>query len=94
MTEKTMTGVGARLQASRLLAKLSARELDRLAGKAEGHASLIEARKDSNVMAGTLQAYSEVLGCSLDWLIAGKGEPPTQEQVQVAVAVARSLHAA
>jgi hypothetical protein len=82
--------IASRLRYARELAdELSARELDRLAGKAQGHASLIEARPDADARAGTLRVFAEILGLSLDWLIVGKGKAPTRETVCAAVKKAR-----
>lgn len=69
---------------------LAARELDRLAQKTPGHAGLIEGRPKSDVMAGTVLAYADVLGVSLDWLVAGRGSEPEPEIVHAAVDQARA----
>lgn len=70
--------------------RLSARELDRLAGKREGHASIIEANPLADPQGSTLSAYARVLGCTLDWLIDGKGEAPSSADVHAAVERSRS----
>lgn len=83
-------GIGDRLREARELAGLPARELDRLADKTLGHAGLIESRRRSDAQAGTLKAYADVLGLSLDWLIAGRGKLPSQARVKAAVEAARA----
>jgi|SRR5580704_12250039 hypothetical protein len=85
-----LTTIAARLKFARTLAHLPAREMDRLAGKTPGHAGLIEARPGSDAMAGTLAAYADVLGLSLDWLVRGQGDAPTADSVREAVATARA----
>ncbi|WP_437623356.1 helix-turn-helix domain-containing protein [Sorangium sp. So ce1151] len=85
--------IGERLRFARQLGNISARGLDRLAGKTEGHASLIEAKPQAEVTATTAAAYAEVLGLSLDWLILAKGTAPTEEQVTKALGMARRRRA-
>lgn len=82
--------IAGRLRKARKIGKLHARELDRLAGKTLGHCGLIEARPRSDVYAKTCEAYAEVLGLSLDWLIAGKGADPEPAGVLAAVSAARA----
>jgi transcriptional regulator with XRE-family HTH domain len=89
-----VVGIGKRLRKARKLAQISARELDRLAGRTPGHAGLIEHRPGADVMAGTVLAYADVLGLSLDWLIAGRGAEPIAARVQAAVVEARAQRAA
>jgi len=67
--------------------------LDRLAGRPEGHATVIESRGDSPVKSDTASAYASVLGVSLDWLIDGSGDPPTALDVTRAVEHARANQA-
>lgn len=83
----------ARLRKARGLVDLSARELDRLAGLAEGHTSLIENGTRAAVEAKTAQALARVLGISLDWLIAGLGKMPSERTVRSAVDAARVAYA-
>ncbi len=81
--------IGGRLRKLREMAGLSARELDRLAERTEGHCNLIEVRPKANVGAATLADYARVLGVSLDWLVLGVGDPPRVEDVRAAVERAR-----
>lgn len=78
-----------RLQAARIRAGLSARRLDDLAGLTPGYTSLIEAGKRANIGARTADAIARVVGVSLDWLIRGDGNEPTDQQVRRAVEAAQ-----
>ena len=82
--------VGERLHWARSIAGISARELDRLAGKAQGHCAIIEARGQSSARGDTLRAYCAALGLPLGWLAFGEGDDPTDEQIHAAVAAARA----
>lgn len=86
-TAKTL---GERLRLARLLADISARDLDRLAGRPEGHSTVIEARDDAPVRTDTAEHYADALGVTLDWLVRGIGPEPTRAQVVAAVEKARS----
>jgi transcriptional regulator with XRE-family HTH domain len=79
----------ARLRETRIRAGLGARELDRLAGRPEGQASLVETR-GTNVRVETATAYADALGVTLDWLVDGRGPEPTADQIRSAVAAARA----
>jgi transcriptional regulator with XRE-family HTH domain len=82
--------VGGRIKQARCLAKIAARELDRLAGITEGHTSLIESGHVADATSQTLVKIARVLGVSLDWLVSGFGDGPTTDTVIAAVAVARN----
>lgn len=84
------TGIGGRLRLARTTAGITARELDRLAGRAEGHAALIESDTTERPRASdVLLSYADVLGLSLDWLAAGRGRAPREADVLAAVERAR-----
>lgn len=83
-----------RLRATRLRAGLSTRELSRLAGLAESHTALIEAGTIKDIGTSTASALAGVLGCSLDWLVRGQGEPPSDAELAAAIAAARARLAA
>lgn len=72
------------------LAGISARELDRLAHKTEGHVRSIEVRPEAETQTGTVDAYARVLGLSLDWLVRGVGRSPTKASVLSALEAART----
>lgn len=78
-----------RLQATRLRAGLSARRLDELAGLTPGYTSLIESGKRANIGARTADLIARVIGVSLDWLIRGEGDEPTDIEVARAVECAQ-----
>lgn len=77
--------LGERLRIARSLAGISARELDRLAGRSVGHAALIERGDRPRVEAETAAAYARVLDVDLNWLITGSGEKPLADSVVRAV---------
>jgi transcriptional regulator with XRE-family HTH domain len=80
---------GERLRHVRELSGLSARELDRLAGQPEGHATMIERRSAERVWTDTAASYAQVVGVTLDWLVRGVGDRPTKKSVRAAVERAR-----
>lgn len=51
---------------------------------------MIETRRRGNPTADTSRALVSALGCTVGWLVAGEGEPPTDEEIRAAVAAARS----
>lgn len=81
------------MRMARSYAGLSARGLSALAGLAPSHVNLIETRVE-NVGAQTVASLARVLGVTTDWLITGKGEPPTEESVRAAVKRAKRSRAA
>jgi transcriptional regulator with XRE-family HTH domain len=79
------TTLGTRLRWAREAAGLKARELDRMAGRPEGHASLIERGARPRIELDTAGAYADALGVSVDWLRNGTGPEPTTEMIRAAV---------
>jgi transcriptional regulator with XRE-family HTH domain len=73
-----------RLKQLRGLAGLSARALDRLLDSSEGYTSLLESG-ERHLGAEFANKYAQALGCSLDWLIGGRGRAPTRSEVLSAV---------
>jgi len=67
----------------------AAREVDRLAGRAEGQIALIISRQQRALRDDVAKAYAAVLGCTVGWLVGGEGEAPTTADVLAAVARAR-----
>ena len=94
MSSTQPSPVAERIRQTRLLAGISARELARLAGLQPSHASLIESGTVANVRVDTLAALARALGCSLDWLVNGDGDAPTEEMVRGAVLIARGARTA
>lgn len=72
----------------------SAREIDRLTGRAENQTALIIARKQRKLRADIATAYARVFGCTAGYLLTGEGNAPTPDQIRNAVARARAEHAA
>jgi hypothetical protein len=81
--------LGERLRWVRNMAGISARELDRLADKNEGHAAVVETKIHDRAALWTIVDYANVLGVSLGWLATGEGDPPTRAAVCLAVEVAQ-----
>lgn len=84
----------ARVTFLREKAGVSARELDRLAGLAEGHVSMLELRErrgegGSRPHSRTAIRLATVLGASLEFLLLGEGAAPSTATMKAAVAAAR-----
>lgn len=78
--------LGKRLRLARDLGKLSQRELARRAGLgSERHVGLIEEGERPNVTTDTAEKLCRALGLSLDWLLRGEGEAPTEASVSEAM---------
>jgi transcriptional regulator with XRE-family HTH domain len=84
--------IGSRLRKLREMAKpeLPARELDRLAGKTQGHASWIESHPEASVLTETIEAYAKVFDVDPAWLAWGAGREPGRAAVSSAVDRART----
>lgn len=79
--------LGKRLLRLRLRSGLSVSELARYAGlKSTAHVGLIERGERRDVAASTALALARVLGSTVEWLVAGLGQEPTDAQVRAAVA--------
>lgn len=78
-----------RLTALRNAAELSQSELARTAGIARAYVGLIESGKRAELGVSKLVALALTLGVSLDYLVLGKGEAPTETEVRDAVARAQ-----
>ena len=86
----TSESLSVRLQRARSLSGVSARALSRLAGLAEGHVSLIEADRPK-VEARTAAKLALALGVTMEWLVSGVGEGPSDVTIAaVTVAVAKN----
>ncbi len=83
--------IGARLQQARERAGLLGKQLDRLAGKAPGHARIIETTGRASV--DSLVAYATVLGLSLDYLVLARGVCPAKASIRSAIEKAERLAA-
>jgi len=71
-------------------AGLSSAELARLAGlKGPSHIGMIERGERSEISGSTAVEIARVLGTTAEYLIAGRGAPPSEEEVRAAVDAAR-----
>lgn len=86
--------IANRLSCLRQMADISQRGLSSLAGLHPNHVFQIESGNKETITAFTAEALSVVLGCSLDWLIAGRGKAPSARTVRAHVEAARSKKAA
>jgi transcriptional regulator with XRE-family HTH domain len=77
--------LGDRLREARSLAGISGRRLDALAELRAGHVASIEAGRRPNIEAKTAMSLARVLGVTLDWLLTGVGDEPTELSVRRAV---------
>jgi hypothetical protein len=82
---ESLNSIASRLRFVRELGGLTARSLDRLARRTEGHCNFIEKRPDARVHADTVADFAIALGVTTDYLIRGVGEPPTEESVRAAI---------
>lgn len=89
----TMGTLAERLAHARGLAGLSSNRLSLLAGLSKSHVALIEGELRLKLGMETVSRLAVTLGVSSDWLNAGDGPPPTEDQVKRAVAAAESAHA-
>jgi len=82
-----------RLRALRSRAGLASRELDRLSGLAPGHSLTLEKGLRPGCSTHTVERLARALGCTVGWLASGEGDPPTDEDIQAAIAAARERRA-
>lgn len=84
-----MSDFATRLKKTRELGGLAASELAGLAGLSPGYVRHIEKGVRENPGIEAASAIANVLGVSIDYLVRGEGEDPTEEQVKAAIALAR-----
>jgi hypothetical protein len=88
--------IGSRLLHLQRLAGVSSRELDRVAGRNEGHLSVILHRLRKNptasIDADTASDYCAATGVRIEWLTRGEGPEPTRRSVRAAMARTKSKH--
>ena len=85
-----LSGFASRLAALRRRGRLSARSLSLLAGQSESFVGGHERGGAESARGEAIVALADVLGASIEWLAAGRGEPPSDEQIDAALRVARS----
>jgi transcriptional regulator with XRE-family HTH domain len=78
-----------RISLLRTHAGLTQSELARLCAIARAYVGLIESGARVEIGLSKLVSISHVLGCTLDYLVLGRGEAPSPEDVQRAVDAAR-----
>jgi transcriptional regulator with XRE-family HTH domain len=82
--------LASRLAALRVCARLTPAELARLTGlKNPSHIGMIERGERSEIAGTTAVELARVLGTSAEFLVAGRGQLPTPEEIVAAVARAR-----
>jgi transcriptional regulator with XRE-family HTH domain len=89
-----MKTLAQRVLALRIRARLSQRAFDQLCCICASHTSMIECGARDNITGDTAIAISVATGCTTDWLLAGKGRPPTNAELEAAVAAAKVRAAA
>lgn len=83
------SGLQARLAELRSRSKLSGRRLAELAQlKSPSHFNLIESGDRPTPSAQVLHAIARTLGTTVEYLLTGEGEAPTEEQLARALAAA------
>jgi len=70
-----LTTFPQRLKAARLRKGLSARGLDKKAGRPAGHCALIERGEFQSFETGTVESYARALGEPAGWLAFGTNPP-------------------
>lgn len=83
-----LDGIGGRLGSICNALGISLRQLDRAAGRPQGHARQIICGKRKHIEVDTATAYADAIGCSLDWLIAGRGRKPSTRRSRHALGLA------
>lgn len=78
-----------RLQLVREWGGLNQAELSRLCGFLRTYISSVERDPMAEVGRSRLVALALTLGVSLDWLVLGRGKPPTEQAVRAAIEHAR-----
>jgi transcriptional regulator with XRE-family HTH domain len=93
MREHTLAlaqAIGARLGSTRRRVALSQQALAHLAGVAPSYLCQVEGGRRGELSVAHLARVASVLGLSFDWLITGRGEPPSMRELCAAVARAEA----
>ena len=64
---------------------ISQRKFSKLCGLRDTHVGLLERGTYSSMRSDSLERIAKSLEISLDWLILGKGEPPSESEIKLAV---------
>lgn len=90
-----MNTLAERLKWAREAGELSARELSLLSGSSAAVVAQIErGDRGSRVSASMMVAVGAVLGVTVEWLVEGTGDKPTERRVRAAVARAKQTASA
>lgn len=89
MIERVATDLAERLRQLRERAGLSQRALSLLAGLSPSEVRLLESRDRLDPRARVLVSLARTLGVSADYLLDGRGEPPSPELMASAIHAAR-----
>lgn len=82
-------GMVVRLRWLMRAADVTVCEQDRLAGLTSQHSYKIDrGEMGSRISAVTLARLAEVYGCTMEWLLLGRGELPQAETIKTAIAAA------
>ena len=74
-------GVAERVKWAREIAQMSQRGLAKAAGLSEAVVRHVEAGTTKTIEATTAIELARVLRCSVGWLLAGEGDPPSEESL-------------
>ena len=86
MVDLEFEDLAARVRWARERSGLSAEALSLKAGLAKSHVRLIERGTRRRIDIVTAQKIASALGIAWAWLLSGEGEPPTEAQIQQAIA--------
>lgn len=87
-----LTTLADRLVHARRLVGLNPRALSVLAGLDPTHVRLIEDGERPDPRSSTISKLAGTLGVTTDWLLDGRGELPSEDEMLAAVERARTAH--
>jgi transcriptional regulator with XRE-family HTH domain len=84
--------LGKRLLRLRTKAGVGVSDLAKIAGlKSPSHIGLIERGVRKDIAASTALALARVLGASVEWLVSGEGDEPSEAVVKAAIGTAQAV---
>lgn len=72
------------------LSRLDRAEMSKLAGLSRGHVGMLMRETVTRPASATLVKIARTFDVSLEWLLTGKGEGPTEDRVRAAIKAAQS----
>lgn len=84
-----MSEFAERLRSTRELGEVPAYELAKLAGLSAAYVGHLERGRVKKPGMDAVASLARVLGVSIDYLVAGTGDPPTKDSVMSAIQSAR-----